>query len=57
MLLHNAVRDAESGEVIKMLSTDPSTKRDINRFCEFLGHELLSEEEQGDEFLFWLKKV
>ncbi len=57
MMLHNAVRDVEDGQIIKMLSTDPSTQRDIVRFCEFLGHELLGSEEQDGQFLFWLRKV
>jgi tRNA 2-thiouridine synthesizing protein A len=57
MLLHNAVRDADGGDVIKMLSTDPSTERDITRFCEFLGHELVAQDKQGDDFYFWLRKV
>ena len=57
MLLHNAVRDASSGDVIKMWSTDPSTKRDIARFCEFLGHELLAEDSEQENFYFWLKKA
>ncbi|WP_317932058.1 sulfurtransferase TusA [Halioxenophilus sp. WMMB6] len=57
MMLHNAVRDVAEGQVIKMISTDPSTQRDLNRFCEFLGHELLFEMEADGTFYFWLKKV
>ena len=57
MMLHNAVRDVESGQVIKMLSTDPSTQRDIERFCEFLGHELLKQSETDGTYYFWLKKA
>jgi len=57
MLLHNGVRDAACGEIIKMHATDPSTKRDITRFCEFLGHELIAEKEEGSDYYFWLKKV
>lgn len=57
MMLHNAVRDVDRGQVIKMLSTDPSTKRDLARFCEFLGHELLAEAESEDGYVFWLKKA
>lgn len=41
MLLHNLIRKVSPGEKIKILATDPSTKRDIPKFCQFLGHELL----------------
>jgi tRNA 2-thiouridine synthesizing protein A len=56
MLLHNKVRDIADGEVLQVLATDPSTRRDIPRFCEFLGHELLAEEQVGDEFHYTLRK-
>jgi tRNA 2-thiouridine synthesizing protein A len=56
MLLHNTMRDAAPDQIIKMLATDPSTHRDLTRFCEFLGHELLSVEETNDTFTFWLRK-
>lgn len=43
MLLHGAIRDAKKGEVIKVEATDPSTLRDIPKFCQFLGHTLLGQ--------------
>jgi tRNA 2-thiouridine synthesizing protein A len=57
MLLHNAVRDMNAGEVLEVLATDPSTKRDIPRFCQFLGHELVTEEEIGGEFRYLIRKL
>lgn len=56
MLLHNKVRDIEAGEVLQVLATDPSTTRDIPRFCEFLGHELLAQEQIGEEYHYTLRK-
>lgn len=44
MMLHNKVRDMKSGEVLEVMATDPSTTRDIPKFCNFLGHELLVQE-------------
>ena len=41
MLLHNKIRDISEGDVLQVLATDPSTQRDIPKFCTFLGHELL----------------
>ena len=56
MLLHNAVRDMAVGELLEVLATDPSTQRDIPRFCRFLGHELVAEEEDGDLFRYLIRK-
>ena len=56
MMLHNSIRDAEIGEVIKVIATDPSTERDIPKFCEFLGHELLAELTADGLFNYWIKK-
>ncbi|WP_026193649.1 sulfurtransferase TusA [Teredinibacter turnerae] len=56
MMLHNAVRDAAPGDVIEVLATDPSTQRDITRFCEFLSHELVAVAQQDDEYRFLVRK-
>ena len=34
MMLHNAVRDIASGALLEVLASDPSTQRDIPRFCD-----------------------
>ena len=56
MLLHNAIRDMAAGETVQVLATDPSTARDIPRFCSFLGHELLEQEQFDDQFRYLLRK-
>ena len=56
MLLHKVIREISPGEIVHVKATDPSTERDIPKFCRFLGHELMSRECRGDEFNFWLKK-
>jgi tRNA 2-thiouridine synthesizing protein A len=57
MMLHNAVRDMEAGELLEVLATDPSTQRDIPRFCQFLGHELIEEVSGTDEFRYLIRKL
>ncbi len=44
MMLHRTIRNADGGEVIEILATDPATTRDIPNFCRHLGHELLGQE-------------
>ena len=64
MMLHKKVREINVGECIKVLATDPSTQRDIPKFCQFLGHELLELEVKGEpengkeeRFVFVIRKV
>lgn len=56
MLLHNAVRDINNGELLEVLATDPSTQRDIPRFCSFLGHELVETSEAEGVFRYLIRK-
>ena len=56
MMLHNAIRDIAVGELLQVLATDPSTQRDIPKFCQFLGHELMLAEEREGNFVFRIRK-
>lgn len=56
MMLHGVVRDASSGDTIVVYATDPSSERDIEKFCRFLGHRLLSLDKKEDELIFVLEK-
>lgn len=56
MLLHNRIRDIAVGETLLVLATDPSSTRDIPRFCRFLGHELLEQTELDGNYRYLLKK-
>ncbi len=56
MLLHNKIRDIAVGEVLEVWATDPSTQRDIPKFCNFLGHELVEQNESDGTYRYWLRK-
>lgn len=56
MLLHGKVREMASGDVVEVIATDPSTTRDIAKFCQFLGHELVSQREEGGKFYYQIRK-
>jgi tRNA 2-thiouridine synthesizing protein A len=56
MMLHAAVRKLAPGEVLRVTATDPSTQRDIPKFCQFLGYELADHAEEEEEFVYWIKK-
>ena len=57
MMLHNSIRDMASGEVLEIIATDPSTTRDVPKFCLFLGHELLARSEQNDRYHYLIRKA
>jgi tRNA 2-thiouridine synthesizing protein A len=56
MMLHNRIAEVPVGGVLKVIATDPSTTRDIPRFCQFLNHELVHSEEAGEELLFYIRR-
>ena len=56
MLLHKAIRETRHGDVIEVFATDPSTERDIDKFCEFLGHKLLKKEIDNDNFYYLVER-
>ena len=56
MVVRNKLMDIESGQVIKVTATDPSTSWDFPNFCKFLNHELVHRETDGDLYLFWIRK-
>lgn len=56
MLLHNRINDVPMGGVLRVQATDPSTQRDIPRFCQFLGHELLASDETSEVYLYFIRR-
>ena len=56
MMLHNKVRDLPAGDVLKVIATDPSTQRDIPKFCVFLGHELVDQQADEGTYFYWIRK-
>lgn len=57
MMLHAAIRRAALGDVVCLTATDPSTKRDVAKFCDFLGHELLEHRQDQMHFIYRVKKA
>ncbi|MEA2119944.1 sulfurtransferase TusA [Halovibrio sp. HP20-50] len=56
MLMHNKVRDMSSGQVLKVIATDPATTRDVPKFCQFLGHELLEQDTASESnYLYFIR--
>ena len=56
MLLHGKMSELVEGGILKVVATDPSTTRDVPRFCQFLNHELVFEAQRGKEFVFFIRR-
>lgn len=51
-----AMNDMQSGQVLKILATDPGSVKDFQSFSRQTGNELLSHAEANREFTFFLKR-
>ena len=56
MMLHQHVRDLAAGGLLEVIATDPSTRRDIPKFCTFLGHDLVQQHEDDGTYRYWIRK-
>lgn len=57
MLLHSKLDEMNSGEVLLLIATDPATNRDVPKFCQFLKHQLINQEEDHQQYRYWLQKA
>lgn len=51
-----ALTDMESGQVLRVISTDPGSVKDFAAFCKQTGNPLLSSEETAAAFTFLISK-
>jgi len=45
-----------SGQVLRIVATDPGSMKDMRSFANQTGNELLSSSEENGEFIFLIKK-
>ena len=51
-----ALTDMQSGQVLKIVATDPGSVKDLQAFAKQTGNELLSQADANKEFTFFLKR-
>ncbi|MFM9914686.1 MAG: sulfurtransferase TusA family protein [Rhizobacter sp.] len=51
-----ALADMASGEVLKVVSTDPGSMRDFQAFAKQTGNELVEQSSSSDEFVHLLRR-
>ena len=56
MMIRKTIRSMSTGDILLVTADDPSTKRDVPSFCEFMDHQLISVETENIPYKYWLKK-
>ena len=51
-----ALADMRSGEVLRVVATDPGSVRDFQAFARQTGNELVEQESGGEEFIHFLRR-
>lgn len=51
-----ALSELQSGQVLRIVATDPGSVRDFQAFAKQTGNELLGQSKWGNDFLFFLKR-
>ena len=51
-----ALTDMTSGQVLKVIATDPGSIKDMQAFASQTGNPLLASAEEGKSYVFFLKK-
>lgn len=52
-----AVDGLQIGQVLKMIATDPGSTSDMEAWTQKTGHELVSSEQDGEKFVFYIKRT
>jgi tRNA 2-thiouridine synthesizing protein A len=51
-----ALADMSSGEILKVVATDPGSMRDFQAFARQTGNELVEQSAANDEFVHYLRR-
>lgn len=51
-----SLTELQTGQVLKIVATDPGSVKDFQAFAKQTGNELLAHSAEGKEFTFFLKK-
>ncbi|MBC7729923.1 MAG: sulfurtransferase TusA family protein [Microbacteriaceae bacterium] len=51
-----ALADLQSGQVLRVVSTDPGSVRDFQAFARQTGNELVEQSTAGEDFVHYLRR-
>jgi tRNA 2-thiouridine synthesizing protein A len=52
-----AIDGLQMGQILKMIATDPGSVSDMDAWTKKTGHELVSSEQSGNSYIFYIKKA
>ena len=52
-----AIKNLQVGQVLEMIATDPGSMPDMQAWSKQTGHELLEAKDEGERFIFFIKKT
>lgn len=52
-----ALKELSSGDVLRIIATDPGSVKDFEAFAKQTGNELLESTTEGDSFVYRLRKA
>ncbi|MCR4396015.1 MAG: sulfurtransferase TusA family protein [Candidatus Saccharicenans sp.] len=52
-----AIDGMQVGQILKMIATDPGSVSDVQAWVGKTGHELLKHEQEGDKYIFYIRKA
>jgi tRNA 2-thiouridine synthesizing protein A len=50
------LKGMESGQVLRIIATDPGSVKDFDAFANQTGNELMEATEEGGKYVFFIKK-
>ncbi len=57
MMVRSHIRKIANGETTLILCDDPSTRRDIPSYCQFMDHELIAKQVENLPYQYVIKKT
>jgi TusA-related sulfurtransferase len=51
-----ALAEMQTGEILKVVATDPSSTRDFQAFARQTGNELLQQSQTGTEYIHFMRR-
>jgi tRNA 2-thiouridine synthesizing protein A len=55
--LARALKEAEGGDLLELIATDPGSRSDVPSWAEISGNELLESSEADGEFRYLVRKA
>ena len=52
-----ALKAMNIGDILKIISTDPGSQKDIDSWCRVTGQELMKSDKENEKFVYFVKRL